>query len=129
MLKAQKVAGLNGRLFGRHFRDALNRYTQLLSLAGTINFRHMSEATVAIRSALEGLSDLPAHIHDWRINEGLDSTNDPAVWICAIIDEDTFNPQTYLALTKEARSAAQKAAPELWPYISVQSLSEQDATK
>ena len=89
----------------------------------------MSEATAAIRSALEDLSGLPAPIHAWQITEGLDWTDDPAVWICAVIDEDTFNAETYRAVTAKARAAARDAAPDLWPYISVQSLSEQDATK
>ena len=103
--------------------------SRLLSLTGALNSYDMSEATAAIRSALEALSGLPAPIHTWQISEGLDSTDDPAVWICAVIDEDTFNAETYHALTAKARAASRNAAPDLWPYISVQSLSEQDVNK
>lgn len=87
----------------------------------------MSAATAAIRNALEGLSGLPAPIHAWEVTEGLDSTDDPAVWICAVIEEDTFNVETYRVLAHEARAASRKAAPDLWPYVSVRGVREVDA--
>lgn len=85
----------------------------------------MSTATVAIRNALEALPGLPSSVHSWRITEGLDSTDDPAVWICVVIDEDTFDAETHRTLVTKTRAAARDAAPHLWPYVSVQSLSEQ----
>ncbi|MCY4213444.1 MAG: hypothetical protein OXF68_07455 [Gammaproteobacteria bacterium] len=85
----------------------------------------MSTAT-AIRNALESLSGLPAPIYAWEITEGLDSTDDPAVWICAVIAEETFNPETYRALADEARAASRDVAPDLWPYVSIRSVGEMD---
>ena len=88
----------------------------------------MSATTAAIRTALEGLSGLPASVHAWEIIEGLDATDDRAVWICAVIAEDTFNRETYRVLADEARAASRGAAPDLWPYVSVRSVDEVDAT-
>ena len=85
----------------------------------------MSAATSAIRKALDALRGLPAPVHSWQITEGVDSTDDPAVWICVVIDEETFDPDTHRALVTKTRAAARGAAPHLWPYVSVQSLSEQ----
>lgn len=34
---------------------------------------------------LEQLTDLPAPLGAWLVEEGVDATDDPAVWVCALI--------------------------------------------
>ena len=88
----------------------------------------MSAATVAIRSALEGLSGLPVPVRVWHIIEGRDSTDDPAVWVWAVIDEADFNRETSLQITDAAAAAVRVAAPGLSPYVLMRGLHEDPPT-
>ena len=88
----------------------------------------MTTSTATIRSALERLAGLPARVHGWDIREGLDSTDDPAVWVWAIIDEKDFNPKTSLQITDATLAAVRTAAPDLWPYVAIRGLHEGPAS-
>lgn len=44
--------------------------------------------TASIRAELEELHDLPTPVREWRVEEGLDATDDPAVWVWAMIEDD-----------------------------------------
>ena len=85
--------------------------------------------TAAIRYALEHLTDLPAPVHAWRVTEGLDSTDDPAVWILAIIDAEDFSPQTFHQIKILARAAVRGVTSDLWPYVTVRTIDEDKAAK
>ncbi len=83
-----------------------------------------SPAVAAIHSALEGLADLPTCVHAWVIREGLDATDDPAVWIWAIIDEDDLTRDTSHELKSLARATSRAVAPDLWPYVLIRGRGE-----
>lgn len=85
----------------------------------------MTDDTATIRSTLEDLTGLPVPVHGWDIREGLDSTDDPAVWIWAVIDEDDFDGETSLQVTDAVQAAVRLAVPHLWPYVSVRGRHEQ----
>ena len=44
--------------------------------------------TTTIRSELEHLQDLPTPVRSWLVEEGLDATDDPAVWVWALVESD-----------------------------------------
>ena len=69
----------------------------------------MTDDTATIRSTLENLTGLPVPVHGWDIREGLDSTDDPAVWIWAVIDEDDFDGETSLQVTDAVQAAVRLA--------------------
>ncbi len=82
-------------------------------------------STATIRSALDDLAaSLPTRIYAWDITQGIDSTDDHAVWIRAVIDEEDFNRETSLSITDAARDAVRSAAPDLWPYVTIRGLHE-----
>ncbi len=87
----------------------------------------MTAATTAIRSALKDLTDLPAPVSDWLVTEGLDATDEPAVWILAIIAAQEFSPQTFHQLKTMARATARAVTSDLWPYVTVRTADEQDS--
>lgn len=84
----------------------------------------MSSCTHDIRTALEDLTDLPAPVSAWHVTEGLDTTDEPAVWILAIVEADHFTPQTFHRLKTLARATARSVTPDLWPYVSVRTTAE-----
>ena len=84
----------------------------------------MSQNTQVILDALAHLTDLPAHVHEWHVAEGLDATDDPAVWVWAIIDEDDFDADNMRALIDRARAAVRTTTPDLWPYVAIRGLHE-----
>ena len=84
----------------------------------------MTADTATIRSTLESLTGLPVPIHGWDIREGLDSTDDPAVWVWAVIEEDDFNREVSLEITDTVHAAVRSAVPHLWPYVSIRGLHE-----
>lgn len=42
-----------------------------------------------IRAALENLPPLPTDVSDWLVQTGTDSADEPAVWIWAVIPDET----------------------------------------
>ncbi len=85
----------------------------------------MTADTATIRSTLEDLTGLPVPIHGWDIREGVDSTDDPAVWVWAVIEEDDFNREVSLEITDTVRAALRSATPHLWPYVLIRGLHEE----
>ena len=52
-------------------------------------------------------------IHGWDIREGVDSTDDPGVWVWAVIDEQDFKREVSLEIIDTVRAALLSAAPHL----------------
>ena len=42
-----------------------------------------------IRAALEDLPPLPTEVSDWLVQTGTDSADEPAVWIWAVLPDET----------------------------------------
>lgn len=58
----------------------------------------MQVANTEIRAALDTLPDLPTPVSDWLVETGTDSTDEPAVWVWAILPDDKTDIQTRLAV-------------------------------
>ena len=48
----------------------------------------------SIRAELEGLHNLRTPVREWRVEEGLDATDDPAVWVWAMIEDHEVDADT-----------------------------------
>lgn len=48
----------------------------------------MDIAASTLEAALRELQELPTPVSSWHVKTGLDSTNDPAVWVWAMLTED-----------------------------------------
>ena len=87
--------------------------------------------TASIQAKLEGLHNLPTPVREWRVKEGLDATDDPAVWIWAMIDRNEADPDTLRQLKAMARDVVRDVARDgtrLWAYVLVRGADEVEAT-
>ena len=84
----------------------------------------METNTAIIRTALNELRDLPTPVHDWRIREGLDATDDPAVWVWIVLDLENTDPDALHRLKAMVRAAVRKTECGLWPYVLVRGVDE-----
>ena len=86
----------------------------------------MGVDTATIRARLEGLQNLPTPVRAWRVEEGLDATDDPAVWIWALVEESDADADTLRRLKWMARDAVRDAT-GLWVYVLVRGADEAEA--
>jgi len=70
------------------------------------------------------MGDLPTPVHSWRVKEGLDATDDPAVWIWAIISKEDFDRDRLHELKAMARAVVRETTPDLWPYVLIRGTDE-----
>ena len=80
-----------------------------------------------IRAELEGLHNLPTSVREWRVEEGLDATDDPAVWVWAMIEHDDVDADTLRLLKAMARNVVRDAT-GLWAYILIRGADETEVT-
>ena len=83
--------------------------------------------TASIRAELEGLHNLPTPVREWRVEEGIDATDDPAVWVWAMIEDDDVDADTLRRLKAMARSVIRDAT-GLWAYILIRGADETEST-
>lgn len=86
----------------------------------------MAVDTAGIRAQLEGLHDLPTPVRAWRVEEGLDATDDPAVWIWALIEQSDADADTLRKLKAMARDVVRDGT-GLWAYVLVRGADEAEA--
>ena len=80
--------------------------------------------TASIRSKLEHLRDLPTPVRSWLVEEGLDATDDPAVWVWALVERDDVDMDTLNQLKAIAREVVRDATGGLWAYVLVRGADE-----
>ena len=83
--------------------------------------------TASIRAQLEDLHDLPTPVRSWLVEEGLDATDDPAVWVWALVERDDADPETLRRLKAIAREVVHHAT-GLWAYVLIRGADETEAT-
>lgn len=49
-------------------------------------------------------------MRSWRVEEGVDATDDPAVWVWALIEQDDADPETLDRLKVIVREVVRHAA-------------------
>ena len=87
----------------------------------------MTADTASIRSRLEGLQDLPTPVHSWVVEEGVDWTDDPAVWVWALLDYDDADKDAVFRLKDMVREVVQDTS-GLWAYVRIRDANETEAT-
>ena len=83
--------------------------------------------TVSIRTQLEEMHDLPTPVRSWLVEEGVDATDDPAVWVWALIERDDADPETLDRLKVIAREVVHHAT-GLWAYVLIRGADEAEVT-
>ena len=84
-----------------------------------------TEAT--IESALGDLQELPTPVSSWRVEIGLDASDQRAVWVWAMLDDEEVDIDTGEQLRDVVREAVQReTGDEHWVYIRFRSASEPD---
>ena len=87
----------------------------------------MAVDTASIQARLEGLHDLPTPGHAWVVKEGLDATDDLAVWVWALIEQSDSDADTLWRLKAMARDVV-RAGTGLWAYVLVRGADEAEVT-
>ena len=85
----------------------------------------MLAKTDDIRAELEQLTDLPAPVRGWLVEVGLDATDDPAVWIWALIESDDFDPDRMTRLKTKVRDVVRNTF-GLWAYVLIRGVHESE---
>ena len=91
----------------------------------------MAIDTASIQAKLEGLDNLPTPVRAWRVEQGLDATDDPAVWIWAMIDQSEADADTLRQLKAMARDVVRdvvRDGTDLWAYVLVRGADEVEVT-
>ncbi len=86
---------------------------------------------MALQAKLEGLNNLPTPVRAWRVEQGLDATDDPAVWIWAMIDQSEADADTLRQLKAMARDVVRdvvRDGTDLWAYVLVRGADEVEVT-
>ena len=81
--------------------------------------------TASIRTQLEELHDLPTPVRSWLVEEGVDATDDPAVWVWALIEQNDADAETLGRLKVIARELVHHAT-GLWAYVLIRGADETD---
>ncbi len=82
--------------------------------------------TANIRTRLEELQDPPTPVRSWLVEEGIDATDDPAVWVWALVERDDANPEWLDRLKVIAREVV-RCATGLWAYVLIHGADEIEA--
>ncbi len=84
------------------------------------------EITVAeIESALDELGNLPTPVSGWLVETGLDSADEPAVWVWALLADDEVDFDTRSGLRDMIRKKVRgKTGPSVWAYVRFRGASE-----
>ena len=83
--------------------------------------------TASIRTQLEELHNLPTPVRSWLAEGGVDATDDPAVWVWALIEQDDADPETLDRLKVIAREIVHHAT-GLWAYVLIRGADEAEVT-
>ncbi len=81
----------------------------------------------AIAAALEKLRELPTPVSGWQVETGSDATDDPAVWVWAMLERDNVDRATRSRLRDMVRNAVHAATgPSIWVYVRFRAASEME---
>ena len=94
----------------------LNKNINTLELSQKMaTYLNIDVDSETIKKELSKLSDLPTPVSSWLVEVGLDSTEDEAVWVWAMLTED----EVEFVKRKELRSIITKKIKEITnPYTS-----------
>ena len=85
----------------------------------------MDIAAPVIAAALEQLRGLPTPVSGWQVETGPDATDDPAVWVWAILEQENVDRATRSRLREIVRDTVQATTgPSIWVYVRFRAASE-----
>lgn len=78
-----------------------------------------------IRAALERM-EVPEGVVNWQVETGLDSTDEPGVWVYVVVRDGDFTEvvSNWAKLGSEIRTAVAKVRPEVNTYVRFRAESE-----
>ena len=78
-----------------------------------------------IESALNELRNLPTRVSGWLVETGVDSTDEPAVWVWALLEDDEVDFDTRSRLRDMVRKKVRgKTGSSVWVYVRFRGASE-----
>lgn len=86
----------------------------------------MNADTTAIRSELEQMPDLPTPVRSWLVKNGLDATDEPAVWVWALIEDQNADADSLERLETMAWELVRRRT-GLWAYVLIRGADEPGA--
>ena len=87
----------------------------------------METTAPAIAAALEKLRELPTPVSGWQVETGSDATDDPAVWVWAMLERDNVDRATRSRLRDIVRNAVHAATgSSIWVYVRFRAASEME---
>ena len=85
----------------------------------------MEITAATIESALKKLPDLPTPVSSWVIEVGPDATDDPAVWVWALLEREDVDFGTRSRLRDMVREAVRSETEGThWAYVRFRGASE-----
>ena len=79
----------------------------------------------AIKTALEALGNLPTAVSGWEVETGLDSTDDPAVWVWVYLTDEVVDFETRARLRDMVRDLVRReTGTAIWVYVRFRGASE-----
>ena len=90
----------------------------------------MKFANTEIRAALDRLPPLPTDVSDWLVETGTDSADEPAVWIWAVLPDDTADFDTLISLRDLVLAhIRERSEIPVGVYVSFRTAAEMDSLK
>ena len=85
----------------------------------------MGATAESIESALAQLRELPAQVSAWQVETGPDATDDPAVWVWIMLEDEGVDFQTRSRLREIVRNQARSQTDDdSWVYVRFRGASE-----
>ena len=85
----------------------------------------MGATAETIESTLAELRGLPAQVSSWQVETGPDATDDPAVWVWVMLEDEDVDFQTRSKLREIVRNEVRHQTNDgSWVYVRFGSASE-----
>ncbi|MCY3831303.1 MAG: hypothetical protein OXF89_19435 [Rhodospirillaceae bacterium] len=89
----------------------------------------MKTTATEIKAALDELHDLPARVGGWEVETGIDSADEPAVWVWALLEDEEVDFADRSRLREMVRECVrQRAGDAVWAYVRFRGVSEMAQT-
>ena len=87
----------------------------------------MQSSEAEVRSILAELPELPASVSSWIVQAGVDSADEPAIWVWAVLPDDTADIDTLISIKETVFDFIRERSeiPD-WVYVSFKSKAELD---
>ncbi len=85
----------------------------------------MKTTTTEIKAALDELPGLPAWVSGWQVETGIDVSDEPAVWVWALLEDEEVDFAARSRLREAVRDCVHRTAGDaVWAYVRFRGASE-----